>query len=693
MNLSNPYIHLVRYILLSLIIVSSFSVDAQRRKPKYNDGPYIGSNGNAARIMWVEEGRKRDTVVSVIDQYVFDKPNLPKVDLGDINIVADTFSRYDDVSKFVAISDIHGQYDLFEALIRTHNVIDEDGNWIYGDGHLVVVGDVFDRGEKVTETLWLLFQLEKQAAAVGGKVHLLLGNHELMILHGDVRYIHPKYRYTQGVFGIEYPKLYDEKTVLGQWLRTKNISTVINGIGFVHGGYSQKVLDKESSLQVINDTFKKDVLPNDDIGENPNDLLSMLYFDNGPLWYRGYADPDGFDLEQAKKILDKLQLKSIVVGHTSMPRIVPVHDGRIILIDSSIKFGKTGEVLVYENDVLHRGTLSGRITELNAKDENRSPFSYVHDFEEGELTIMLDTDTKKLINNKVDEEYQPSTLTAIHDNEFNRTWDVRIRARGNMRKKICHLPPLKIDFPKKTLDYLGFSKHDKLKVVLPCDRGDEYQQGLYKEYLVYKLYKTIDTLGFDTRMVNFILAKDGKKKFDLTGFIIEDDEDYTARTGAELIKDGIVNDQAIDRESYLRMQFFQYMILNNDFAIYNKHNLEIVFPAGAKKPHAIPYDFDYSGIVEQDYAMPSSNIPINSLRQPFFRGKEVTEEEIVTTALFFMSKEKEMISIIENAEYLNKENKKNMIRDLSRFFKLLQDFERCKKAFIKEKKVPKEDKG
>jgi len=226
LNLSNPYIHLVRYILLSLIIVSSFSVDAQRRKPKYNDGPYIGSNGNAARIMWVEEGRKRDTVVSVIDQYVFDKPNLPKVDLGDINIVADTFSRYDDVSKFVAISDIHGQYDLFEALIRTHNVIDEDGNWIYGDGHLVVVGDVFDRGEKVTETLWLLFQLEKQAAAVGGKVHLLLGNHELMILHGDVRYIHPKYRYTQGVFGIEYPKLYDEKTVLGQWLRTKNISTV-----------------------------------------------------------------------------------------------------------------------------------------------------------------------------------------------------------------------------------------------------------------------------------------------------------------------------------------------------------------------------------------------------------------------------------------------------------------------------------
>ena len=686
-RISHPLkVYYQKAFYIVLLFAFAINLNAQRKKPRYNDGPYVASNGESARLMWIEDGKKRDTVVLIKDNFVFDRPNLPKVDMSALSFKEDQFNRYEDVPKFVAISDIHGQYDLFLALMRAHEVIDTSGNWIYGDGHLVIVGDVFDRGPKVTETLWFLFDLEKEAEKAGGKVHVLLGNHELMIMHGDVRYVNPKYLYTQGVFGIVYPKLYDEKTVLGQWLRSKNISTVINGIGFVHGGYSKEVLDKENSLQTLNNTFKEEVLVSDEWEEDDADLLSMLYFENGPLWYRGYANPDGFDLQQANEILEALDLKRIVVGHTSMPRIVSVHDGRIILIDSSIKFGKTGELLVYEDSVLYRGTLSGRIAQLDAKEENRSPFSYVHDFEEGELTIMLDTDIKQLLRHKEDEEYQKSTLTAIHDNEFNRSWDVRIRARGNMRKKVCRLPPLKIDFPKKTLDYLGFSKHDKLKVVLPCDRGDDYQQGLYKEYLVYQLYKAIDTFGFDTRLVNFILADGGKKKYDLTGFIIEDDEDYESRTGARLIKDGVVNDQSMDREAYLRMQFFQYMIINNDYAIYNKHNLEVIFPEGAEKPRPIPYDFDYSGIVDQDYAAPSTNLPINSIRQPYFRGKEVTVEEIVTTALYFLSKEKQMIAIIENADYLNKENKKLMSRDLSRFFKLLQDIERCKKAFIKEKK-------
>ena len=679
----NSALRIALWSIMSLLMI--IQIDAQRR-PKYNDGPYIGSNDTSARIMWIQEGEKHDTVVSIAENFLFKKKGLPQVDIGDLDFEPDEFRRYENVSKFIAISDIHGQHDLFQVLMKAHNVIDEEENWIYGDGHLVIVGDVFDRGDKVTETLWALFKLEKQAKTAGGKVHLLLGNHEFMILHGDIRYINPKYRFTTGSFGIEYPKLYDQHTVMGRWLRSKNISTVINGIGFVHGGYSQELLNKESSLKVLNNTFKEQVIYSEDLDENNDDLLSMLYFDNGPLWFRGYANPVGFDLEQAEVILDILGLKRIVVGHTSMPRIVPVHNGRVILIDSSIKFGKTGEVLVYEMDSLYRGMINGNKTSLDTHDKDRSPFKYIHDFKDKELTIILDTDIEELIKNKEEEKYQKSKLTAIHDNEFNRSWDVRIRARGNMRKKVCHLPPLKIDFPKKTLNYLGFTNHDKLKIVLPCNSGDEYQQGLYKEYVVYQLYKAIDSFGFNTRLVNFILADKAKKRYNLTGFIIEDDKDYSLRTNAILVKDGIVNDQAFERESYIKMQFFQYMIINNDYAIYNKHNLEIIFPEGAKKPRAIPYDFDYAGIVDQDYAVPPSIIPIDNVRQPFFRGKDITTEEIVTTSLFFLEREKEMLSIVDNADYLNKDNKKLIARDLKRFFKLLKNLDRTKKAFIKEKK-------
>ena len=71
-------------------------------------------------------------------------------------------------------------------------VIDTDLTWSFGDGHLVIVGDVFDRGPNVTECLWLIYRLEQEASAAGGAVHFLLGNHELMVMRGDLRYLNER---------------------------------------------------------------------------------------------------------------------------------------------------------------------------------------------------------------------------------------------------------------------------------------------------------------------------------------------------------------------------------------------------------------------------------------------------------------------------------------------------------------------
>lgn len=668
---------------LIILLIAVLSTNAQRHK--YYDGPYIRTNDVSARIMWIEKGEKYDTVAQISDNYIFDKEGLPKVELSELSFEEDDFMRYDSVSKFTAISDIHGQYDLFMDLMRLHAVVDSSGNWAYGDGHLIIVGDMFDRGDKVTELLWKLFQLEKEAAIEGGKVHVLLGNHELMILHGDVRYINPKYRFTTGSFKVEYPELFDDQSVLGQWLRSKNVAAVVNNIGFVHGGFSESVLKKESSLNVINEVFKKEILTQTEIDDNVGGLVGALYFDNGPLWYRGYANPSGFDLDKAENILEQLDIQSIVVGHTSMPRIVPLHDNKIILIDSSIKFGKTGEVLIYERDTMYRGNMLGELTRLDAIGGNRSPFEYVHDQEDFELTIELDLDLDTLFKNKLKEEYLPATLLARHDEEYNRTWDVRVRARGNMRKQICHLPPLKIDFPKSTLDYLGFTKNDKLKVVLPCDKGKKYQQGLFKEYIIYQFYEALDSLAFQTRLVNFVIKDQGKEKYDLAGFIIEDDVDFAKRTESKIIYKGIVIDEAIDREAYLRMVFFQFMIMNNDFAIFNKHNMKIISHPSCERPIAIPYDFDYAGMVDQDYASSPSSLPIFSVREPFFRGKKVTMEEIAEVAEFYLSKESEIKTILEDANYLSKSSRKRLEKDIDRFYKLLKDESRWD-TFIREKK-------
>ncbi|NOK24222.1 metallophosphoesterase, partial [Corallococcus carmarthensis] len=95
--------------------------------------------------------------------------------------------------RIVALSDIHGQYGLLVRLLRAHQVIDAQDRWALGKDTLVIAGDVFDRGPQVTEAFWLLYGLQQQAAAAGGAVHFVLGNHETMVLYDDLRYVNPKY--------------------------------------------------------------------------------------------------------------------------------------------------------------------------------------------------------------------------------------------------------------------------------------------------------------------------------------------------------------------------------------------------------------------------------------------------------------------------------------------------------------------
>lgn len=106
---------------------------------------------------------------------------------------------YDFATKNAGLSDIEGNFGAFKALLCAGGVIDKQFNWTYGDGHLVLTGDFFDRGLNVTECLWLVYKLEREAETFGGKVHFILGDHEVMNMNGDHRYVRNKY--------FEIPKL------------------------------------------------------------------------------------------------------------------------------------------------------------------------------------------------------------------------------------------------------------------------------------------------------------------------------------------------------------------------------------------------------------------------------------------------------------------------------------------------------
>ncbi|MEP0350680.1 MAG: metallophosphoesterase [Reichenbachiella sp.] len=332
-------------------------------KAQINDCPYVFYDKNKTVVKWIEEGQL------VEKTYLNDDFKKLKIktceDFESKYLRLDTASAIDDeqnfteVPKIAILSDIHGQHDLFIQLMQAHNVIDEKRNWNYADGHFVIVGDVFDRGDKVTETLWFLYKLEQQAIKAGGRVHYLLGNHEIMVLKGDLRYISEKYELVSKEMGMTYDQLFGVNTLLGQWLRTKPVAITINDIAFAHAGFSPEFAEGKFDIQLANQLFHEEIIDQEKEAIMNKETLKFMVKSNGPIWYRGYFRDSTFTKQTAKEILSKMQVKNIVVGHTSMESVMSHYDGLIYSVDSSIKKGKYGEILFWENGRFFKGQLDG----------------------------------------------------------------------------------------------------------------------------------------------------------------------------------------------------------------------------------------------------------------------------------------------------------------------------------------------
>jgi hypothetical protein len=240
----------------------------------------------------------------------------------------DTFAG---VERVVAVGDVHGDVEALKEVLRFSGLLDAKGHWSGGRAHLVQTGDVADRGAGTREAFELLMRLEREALAAGGRVHLLLGNHEVMNMRGDLRYVTPEELASfadqaatpdapgapKGLAG--HQAAYGPEGRYGRWLRTHPAVVRIGGTLFLHGGLHPEVPGK--TLAELNRWTRQELFP----GEAPGGGTDP----RGPLWFRGYAQEDeavwGPGLEA---VLARFGARRMVMGHT------PTKDGRI-----GVRFG------------------------------------------------------------------------------------------------------------------------------------------------------------------------------------------------------------------------------------------------------------------------------------------------------------------------------------------------------------------
>ncbi len=674
---------LLKFTLLLFILLPSLLFS--QIKTEYFDGPYIFQQNDSLQIQWIEAGVGYDTLIAKSEATTFDRPSLPKVDLQNLDFKTDSQVAYNNIKNVIALSDVHGQFGILKKLLLANEVIDKNDKWKYGKGHLVIVGDNMDRGEQVLDILWFLFYLQKEAEQAGGKVQVLLGNHEIMVLQGDLRYINKKYYYTSAIFKKKYYHFFRKGSVLGDWIASHKVLTSINKNLFVHAGVSDAVLDLDLSLEEINNTFTKKLLRAKEEDIFKDSLLTLLYATEGPVWYRGYFDTENFKQKNIKSILKRLDQDRIIVGHSSLDKITAMFDGRVIVIDCSIKKGLDGQVLILESNNYLVGDLDGKRKNLSGlKTKKRtSLFDHIYNLD-GVPKLRIETNFKKVRKDKMKEKYHDGQLVVA--DQFGKDamrLKGRVRVRGNMRKRVCNLPPLKFDVKKSSLKGNGFLKIDKLKFVLPCSSGKSSQELLYKEFFLYDLYTFIDENCIRAKLVDIHICENGKDKYQLVGFVIEDEVEYARKNNAKVINKGKVGASHLDRELFLKMEFFQYMIANTDWSLGNKHNLELVKVPSREKIIALPYDFDYSGFVGQSYAVPHTSLPIKDVNERYFFSYKITEEEFYNTIDYYLSIEEDIYRICDEATYMSEKTIKRNKAYIEDFFDLLRRPERLKPKMIK----------
>ncbi|MEP1445505.1 MAG: metallophosphoesterase [Paraglaciecola sp.] len=241
-------------------------------------------------------------------------------------------SVYSDNNPILAISDIESGYKAFRDFLIINGVIDKSLDWTFGKGHLVLVGDLIDRGNSVTQVLWFIYKLEQDARQHGGHVHFIIGNHEIKNMQSNFYSASEKYLYVAAIIGKTQADLYSDSSFLGRWMASKNTLERINGNLFVHGGIHPKLSEFDYSLEEINhivrNHYRKPYFTKRDSG-NAEFLVSSK---TGPSWYRGYFKDD-LSQSDIEKGLDKFAAQAVIVGHTLQWSVKKLYQGKVYAID------------------------------------------------------------------------------------------------------------------------------------------------------------------------------------------------------------------------------------------------------------------------------------------------------------------------------------------------------------------------
>lgn len=292
------------------------------------------------------------------------------------------------------------------------------------------------------------------------------------------------------------------------------------------------------------------------------------------------------------------------------------------------------------------------------------------------LNLSLKYDISAFIKNKQKGEYLPAELK-IHLNENDSiVKNIRLKARGNFRRGHCFFPPIYLNFKTDPIQNTDLAGIKKIKMVTHCSSAKSADAYIMKEYLAYKIFNQITDKSFRVKLLNIKYIDTGKKErnYERRGFLIEPLDLLVKRTNSVEIESEYVREEHVLQFETDVVALFEYLIANTDWRIKGGHNMKYMKSLTSVTPQVIPvpYDFDYAGFVGTHYSFPQEWTSIDDVKEREYLGYCRNNYEDYERAIeVFANKKDVILETITQFPYLDKKEKKSLIKFCQDFFDLV----------------------
>jgi len=296
------------------------------------------------------------------------------------------------------------------------------------------------------------------------------------------------------------------------------------------------------------------------------------------------------------------------------------------------------------------------------------------------LRLRIVVELRTLVNDRdsVEAEDHPGTLTYWVGDGAPVTLDVKAKTRGHWRRQArhCDFPPLRLNFPERKVEGTLFAGQDKLKLATPCrPRRKEYVEYILREYLVYRVYNLLTPLSLRARLATTTYVDTTGRMDSLTTstFLIEDEEQMAARNGAQAMELLGAEFSHVDSLQMGLVGTFLYMIGGTDWSLRGLHNMELVQDQNQGVFYPVTYDFDFTGIVNTEYAGPDPRLRLRSVRERLYRGACLSDDHWTAVLDTFRRQQAAIYALYNSVPGLSERYVKDTRRYLDDFYRVIDD--------------------